>query len=163
MTSAVSLRPARLADLMALGRLGALLVEEHHEFDPKRFIAPRSDLARRYGEFLVSQTTKPDMFVLVAERDGALVGYAYAGVEGNDYMALRGPAGALYDLVVDPLHRRQRVGTRLMEAALAELARRGAPRVVLFTADKNHGAQAMFAKAGFRRTMVEMTRELESG
>ena len=86
--------------------------------------------------------------MLVAERDGELVGYAYAGVEGNDYMALRGPAGALYDLVVDPLRRRQRVGTRLMEAALAELARRGAPRVVLFTADKNHGAQAMFAKAG---------------
>ena len=163
MTSAVSLRPARPADLEPLGRLGALLVAEHHEFDPERFIAPRPDLARRYGEFLVSQTTKPDMFVLVAERDGALVGYAYAGVEGNDYMALRGPAGALYDLVVDPLHRRQRVGTRLMEAALAELARRGAPRVVLFTADKNHGAQAMFAKTGFRRTMVEMTRELGKG
>jgi hypothetical protein len=33
--------------------------------------------------------------------------------------------------------------------------------VVLFTADKNHGAQAMFAKVGFRRTMIEMTREFD--
>lgn len=160
MTSALSLRPARPADLEALGRLGALLVAEHYEFDHRRFLAPRPDLAQLYGEFLVSQTTRPDMFVLVAERDGALVGYAYAGMEGNDYMALRGPAGALYDLVVDPVHRRQRIGTALMDAALAELARRGAPRAVLFTADKNHGAQAMFEAAGFRRTMIEMTREL---
>jgi hypothetical protein len=30
----------------------------------------------------------------------------------------------------------------------------------LFTAEKNHGAQAMFARAGFRATMIEMTREL---
>jgi ribosomal protein S18 acetylase RimI-like enzyme len=100
------------------------------------------------------------MVVLVAEREGEVVGYAYAGMEGNDYMALRGPAGALYDLVVDPAHRRQRVGTALLDAALAALSKLGAPRVVLFTAEKNHGAQAMFEGAHFRRTMIEMTREL---
>lgn len=160
MTSPATIRPAKASDLAPVGRLGALLVEEHHAFDPLRFIAPLPDLARRYGEFLVAQAAKPDMLVLVAERDSAVVGYAYAGVEGNDYMALRGPAGALYDLIVDAEHRRQRIGSALMEAALAELARRGAPRVVLFTAEMNHGAQAMFAGAGFRRTMIEMTREL---
>jgi ribosomal protein S18 acetylase RimI-like enzyme len=98
--------------------------------------------------------------VLVAERGGALVGYAFGGMEGNDYMALRGPAGVLYDLVVDPGHRRQRIGTALLEAALAALKDLGAPRVLLFTAEKNHGAQAMFEGASFRRTMIEMTREL---
>ena len=160
MTSSLSVRPAIAADAAALGRLGALLVEQHYEFDPQRFIAPLPNLAERYGSFLVSQIERPDMIVLVAERDGAVVGYAYAGMEGNDYMALRGPAGVLYDLVVDPDHRREGVGTRLMDAALADLRRVGAPRVVLFTAERNHVAQAMFAGAQFRRTMIEMTREL---
>lgn len=160
MTSSVSVRPALDADAAALGHLGALLVEQHYEFDPQRFIAPLPNLAERYGSFLVSQIERPDMIVLVAERDGAVVGYAYAGMEGNDYMALRGPAGVLYDLVVDPDHRREGVGTRLMDAALADLRRLGAPRVVLFTAERNHVAQAMFAGAQFRRTMIEMTREL---
>jgi ribosomal protein S18 acetylase RimI-like enzyme len=160
MLSDVIVRPARPADQAAMGRLGAMLVAEHHDFDPPRFIAPLPNLPERYGSFLVSRIERPEMVVLVAERDEAVVGYAYAGLEGNDYMALRGPAGVLYDLVVDPDHRRQRVGSKLLDAALAELERLGAPRVVLFTAEKNHVAQAMFASAGFRRTMIEMTREL---
>ena len=160
MDPTVTVRPARPDDEQAMGRLGALLVAEHHEFDPQRFIAPLPLLPKRYGEFLVSQIARPEMLVLAAEREGELVGYAYAGLEGNDYMALRGPAGVLYDLVVDPGHRRQGIGTALLEAALDELRSRGAPRVLLFTAEKNEGAQAMFAGAGFRRTMIEMTREL---
>jgi ribosomal protein S18 acetylase RimI-like enzyme len=160
MSSSLIVRTARPDDEKALGRLGAMLVAEHHEFDPRRFIAPIPNLAERYGQFLVSQIERERMLVLVAEREGDVVGYAYAGMEGNDYMALRGPAGVLYDLVVDPAHRRQGIGTALMEAALGRLRELGAPRVLLFTADRNHGAQAMFDRAGFRRTMIEMTREL---
>lgn len=137
-----------------------MLVEEHHDFDPKRFIAPVAQLPKRYGEFLVSRIGKAEMVVLVAERDGDVVGYVFGGMEGNDFMALRGPAGVLYDLVVDPAHRRQGIGTALMDCALAALAKLGAPRVLLFTAEANHGAQALFARTGFRRTMIEMTREL---
>jgi ribosomal protein S18 acetylase RimI-like enzyme len=160
MSPSVTVRRATPDDQAAMGRLGAMLVDEHHAFDPKRFIAPVPMLHERYGQFLVSQIARPEMIVLVAERGGALVGYAFGGMEGNDYMALRGPAGVLYDLVVDPAHRRQRIGTALLEAALAALKDLGAPRVLLFTAEKNHGAQAMFEGASFRRTMIEMTREL---
>jgi len=160
MSSSVRVRTAGGGDEQALGRLGAMLVAEHHDFDPRRFIAPIPDLAQRYGQFLMSQVEREGMLVLVAEREGEVVGYAYVGMEGNDYMALRGPAGVLYDLVVDPAHRRQGIGSALMDAALDRLRELGAPRVLLFTADKNHGAQALFDRAGFRRTMIEMTREL---
>jgi RimJ/RimL family protein N-acetyltransferase len=51
----------------------------------------------------------------------------------------------------------------LLRAALDAVAHLGAPRAVLFTADKNHVAQALFDKAGFRRTMIEMTLELGGG
>jgi len=163
MTSLVTIRPAVAADRAAIGRLGVLLVAEHHQFDPRRFIAPIPDLAQRYGTFLITQSERAEMTVLVAERKGQVVGYAFAGMEGNDYMALRGPAGVVYDLVVDPDHRRQGIGRVLLAAALEALSDLGAPRAVLFTADKNHVAQALFDKAGFRRTMIEMTLELGGG
>jgi ribosomal protein S18 acetylase RimI-like enzyme len=156
------IRPARASDIPALGRLGAMLVQEHHDFDPQRFIAPAPETPERYGGFLGSQLKKRDIVVLVATRDDEVVGYTYAGVEGYDYMSLRGPAGVLYDIVVDPQQRRQGIGRRLLEATLNALQQAGAPRVVLSTADKNEAAQRLFQRAGFRRTMIEMTRELET-
>jgi ribosomal protein S18 acetylase RimI-like enzyme len=161
MSSQLAVRPARTDDERALGRLGALLVAEHHDFDPKRFLAPIPGIAERYGQFLVSRIGRADTLVLVAEREGELVGYAFGNMEGSDYMALRGPAGVLQDLVVDPAHRRQGIGSALLDAALDGLKTLGAPRVVLFTAHKNEGAQAMFTRGGFRPTMIEMTRELD--
>jgi len=157
---AVHIRPAEPADLEALGRLGALLVRLHHDLDPDRFIAATPETAHGYGSFLGTQLARPSLVVLVAEREGEVIGYAYAGVEGKDYMSLRGPAGVLHDLVVEPAHRGQGVGRALLDAALQALAAKGAPRVVLSTAERNEPAQRLFARAGFRRTMIEMTKEL---
>ncbi len=125
-----------------------------------RFLPATLYTEQGYGSYLGSQLEKPNIVILVAERDGEVVGYTYAGVEGNDYMALRGPAGVVYDIVVDPGHRQQGIGRMLLDATLDALKVRGAPRAVLSTADKNDAAQHLFDRAGFRRTMIEMTREL---
>ncbi len=156
----VTIRPASPADAGAIGRLGALLVQTHHDFDPLRFIPVMPQTPQRYGAFLGSQMDKPSVVVLVAEEAGQLVGYTYAGVEDYDYMSLRGPAGVLYDIVVDPAHRQRGVGRSLLDATLRVLKEKGAPRVVLSTAERNDAAQRLFERAGFRRTMIEMTREL---
>jgi ribosomal protein S18 acetylase RimI-like enzyme len=159
-TPDVTIRAAARSDLAAVGRLGALLVRLHHDFDAERFIAATPATERSYASFLGTQLEQPDVVLLVAERRGEVVGYAWGGVEGFDYMALRGPAGALYDIVVDPAHRGLGVGRLLLDATLAALAAHGAPRVVLSTAERNEPAQRLFERAGFRRTMVEMTREM---
>ena len=161
MSAAPSIRPATLKDVGAIGRLGALLVREHHDFDPQRFIAATSQTEKGYGSFLGTQLKEPNIVVLVAERDGRVIGYTYSGVEGIDYMSLRGPAGVMYDIVVDPDHRQQGVGRQLVDATLEALKSKGAPRVVLSTAERNAAAQRLFDRAGFRRTMIEMTRELD--
>ena len=162
-TDTIVIRPATRADIPALGRLAAALVRLHHDFDPQRFIAAAPETEQRYGAFLGSQLAEPDVVVLVAARGGEVLGYTYAGVEDYDYMALRGPAGALYDIVVDPNHRGHGIGAMLLDATLAALRERGAPRVVLSTATRNDTAQRLFARAGFRPTMIEMTRELGGG
>lgn len=136
-------------------------MQTHHEFDPKRFIAPTSGTARGYGSFLVSQLDDPDIAVLVAEENGEVIGYTYAGVEDYDWMALRGPAGVLHDIVVEPERRGRGAGRRLLDATLEFLRSRGAPRVILWTAARNVAAQRLFVSAGFRDTMIEMTRELD--
>jgi ribosomal protein S18 acetylase RimI-like enzyme len=152
-------RKATPDDARALGRLGALLVAVHHGFDADRFIAPGPGTERGYGSFLVSQIDREEAIILVAEEAGDVVGYVYAELEGPDWMALRGPAGVIYDIIVDPERRQEGIGGLLLQAILKVLADRDAPRVVLHTATPNAVAQRLFAAVGFRSTMIEMTRE----
>jgi ribosomal protein S18 acetylase RimI-like enzyme len=98
--------------------------------------------------------------VFVAERDGVVVGYVYAGLEPLSWKELRGPAGFIHDIVVDDTARRSGLARQLLHAAVEWLRDHGAPRVMLWTASQNEHAQHLFDSIGFRRTMIEMTLEL---
>jgi GNAT superfamily N-acetyltransferase len=155
-----TIRPAREADLQTLGVLGATLMRVHYAFDRQRFLPPGDTPEQGYSWFLGTQLDEEDVVVFVAELDEQVVGYVYAGLEPLSWKELRGPAGFIHDVVVTDRFRDHGVATALLEAALAWLRERGAPRVILWTAEQNATAQRLFARLGFRRTMVEMTREL---
>jgi len=155
----MNIRLAQPHDLAALGRLGAQLVRLHHAFDRDRFMAPAGDIEAGYQWFLGTQLDEPDVVIYVAEQAGTVVGYAYAGLEPLSWKELRDPAGFIHDVVVDESARGQGIGAQLVEAAAAWLEEHGAPRVMLWTAERNPSAQRLFERAGFRRTMIEMTRE----
>jgi ribosomal protein S18 acetylase RimI-like enzyme len=161
MSTTASVRRAESRDLPALGHLGGLLVRLHHGFDSRRFMAPRGDVDGGYAWFLGTQLTEPDAVVLVAEDDDRVVGYVYAGLEPMSWKELREPAGFIHDVVVDESARSRGIATQLVEAAAAWLTEHGAPRVMLWTASANPAAQRLFARLGFRATMLEMTREGE--
>ena len=160
MPDAIAIRRATKTDLPALGKLGALLLRTHYQFDPQRFMAPGDHPEEGYAWFLGTQLREDDVAVFVAERESSIVGYVYAGLEPQSWKELREACGFIHDVVVDESGRRFGVATALMEAAINWLRERGAPRVVLGTAQKNEGAQRLFERLGFRRTMIEMTREL---
>jgi ribosomal protein S18 acetylase RimI-like enzyme len=155
------IRKATTGDLEALGRLGALLMRTHYEFDPQRFLAPGDDPEDGYAWFLETQLREPDVVLLVAEQETRVVGYVYAGLEPLSWKELRGPAGFIHDIVVADDARGTGVARQLIGAAVEWLRRRGAPRVMLWTAAQNERAQHLFNAAGFRTTMIEMTRELD--
>jgi ribosomal protein S18 acetylase RimI-like enzyme len=156
----LTIRPANQKDLAIVGGLGALLVALHHELDQARFLAASPRTPQGYASFLGTQLDEQDIIILVAELEGDVIGYTYAGVEGTDYMSLRGPAGVLHDIVVDAKHRGRGVGQMLLDATVAEFTTRGVKQIVLATAEQNPTAQRFFERAGFRRTMIEMTRDL---
>ena len=158
--AAVHVRRATHADLAVLGRLGAHLMQVHYEFDRRRFVQPTGDAAGSYGRFLRSQIDATDATVLVAERSGAVVGYVYAGIEPFSWKELRDAAGFVHDIVVDAAERRSGVAGALMDAAIAWVRDQGVRSVMLWTAAPNDGAQRLFERLGFRRTMIEMTLDL---
>ena len=156
----IVIRPATQSDAPSLGRLGALLLQTHYGFDQQRFMAPYANTAEGYAWFLSSQLKHKDAVVLVADRAGVILGYVYAALEPTSWKELREASGFIHDVVVDESSRRLGVAERLLNAAIEWLRAQGAPRVMLWTAEHNAGAQRLFERLGFRRTMIEMTREL---
>jgi ribosomal protein S18 acetylase RimI-like enzyme len=156
-----TIRRATESDAPALGRLGGLLLTTHYEFDRQRFMAPGGDPEAGYASFLRWQLAEDDVVVFVAEQEGAVVGYVYAGLEPQSWKELREAAGFIHDVIVESKGRRTGIATALIEAAAAWLKERGAPRVLLWTAAPNDAALRLFERLGFRRTMIEMTRELK--
>lgn len=101
----------------------------------------------------------PDATLLVAERDGRLVGMTLA-VSGRDLE--EGPPTPEGPVVpglchvslvfVAPDAWGQRIGARLLDAVLAEATRRGYDRVQLFTHVANERGRRLYVSRGFRAT-----------
>jgi GNAT superfamily N-acetyltransferase len=159
--SDIIIRPATPEDFDGAGAFGASLVRLHYAFDAQRFMRPWNHLAEGYSEFLQSESTRPGVIVLVAVDAGRVAGYVYAAIEPLSWQELRDEAGFIHDIFVDDPARRRGIAARLVEAAVAWFRDQGMPRVIIHTAEKNVGAQQLFDRLGFRRTMVEMTREIE--
>ena len=158
----ITVRPATAADQEPLGRFGAALMRQHHTADPRRFIQVEHPEAG-YGRFLVSQAANPNSRVMVAENDGQVVGYIFAGLEPTDWMELRGPCGVVQDIYVDEAARHLGAGRALMRAAIDWIRSQGRSQVVLLTKTQNQHAQHLFAALGFRPTMIEMTLDQDPG
>src|SRR5437773_10164983 len=126
----IHIRPAVKSDEVALGRLGAALMRQHHANDPRRFILTDRPEAG-YGRFLVSQLADPNYLVLVAERSDEIVGYVFAGIEPTSWRDLRGPCGFIHDVYVQEGERQRGAGRELVRAAIAWILSSGMSQVVL--------------------------------
>ncbi len=173
-TQHIRVRPASEADLPILGALAGSLVRQHHAYDPQRFVLPR-DVERGYREWFGRELGNAQAVILVAELASprgaeteaepeaeaeTVGGYLYGRMEGRDWNLLLDRHAALHDIVVEPEARGHGVGEALVSRFLEIARERGLPRAVLHSASPNLGAQKLFARLGFRPTMVEMTCEL---
>ena len=141
--SAVSIRLAGPDDAAAV----APLFDAYRQFydqpaDPAgaaRFVLER--LARQESEILIA-----------CDADGWLLGFCQLYPTFCSVVAK--PIFSLYDLFVQPAHRRAGVGRQLLQAAEALARERGKVRLDLTTARSNHAAQALYESQGWQRDEV---------
>jgi ribosomal protein S18 acetylase RimI-like enzyme len=154
----VTIRRAGLADLDAVIELLADTDALHREALPWLF---QQTQGAHWNAFLEPFVTQADrvMFVAVA---------ADAALAGVTYLLLRPPARApivkpaivaeLDSLAVNSAFRRQRIGTRLVEAALAWAKAAGAARTELSVYEFNEPARAFWASFGFETVSRRLVR-----
>ncbi|HEY1607875.1 MAG TPA: GNAT family acetyltransferase [Paraburkholderia sp.] len=89
--------------------------------------------------------TQPELF-FVATCSDAIVGTILAGYDGH--------RGWLYSLAVDPVVRRQGIGTRLVAHAENALAERGCPKVNLQVLPGKHEVLGFYEALGYNADPV---------
>ena len=158
---AALIRQARPGDEYRVAEFAIRLFDQHVEYDPERF----STFANVDGaaRFYRSRFDTPDSAVFVAEIGDEVVGFAYLERDELNYAELLRDGAWLHDIYVDESARAEGIGRDLINAAAEAAKRMGAKKLLLTVAAKNAVAQQVFEKAGFRRTMVEMTLNLTDG
>lgn len=157
--NAVTVRGATTEDLPGVAALAEALVSLHHGFDARRFLKVPG-VAEGYLAWFTRELQNPDAVILVATGEDLVLGYLYGRVEPRDWNMLLDRHAALHDIYVSAEARGRGVAEALVTDFAARVKALGAPRVVLHTASQNESAQRLFARLGFRPTMIEMTREL---
>jgi N-acetylglutamate synthase-like GNAT family acetyltransferase len=132
MQPAVAVRPARLDDAPALV---SLLAELGYPTD--------ADTLKRRRDALVAD---PAVTVLVAERDGRVVGLASMHVMP---LIERAPLARLSAIVVAADERRAGIGRALVERVESEARARGCERLELTSAERRADAHAFYRDLGF--------------
>ena len=136
----VILRAPRAGDGDGLARSWLDAGADYATLNPDLFQIPQADgLAQRLEEWLLSITSE-HAHALVAEKDGQVIGFITAAIErpvenaaGQLLRDLGRVRVVIHALVVQEAHRRQGIGTRLMEAAEEWARGRGAVVALLDT------------------------------
>ena len=172
MAAKTVIRPAAEADIPAILALYRQLDSALVAMQPEFFcVAPRED------EFVRQAVKAADADYLLAEEDGAVVGFAlvnYAGWTPEFSCVLPHRYACLADLVVDEAHRQQGIGSTLLGAAKRWARDRRLEYLELSVLSQNAPAIALYRKHGFqeagrrknyyqqpREDAIIMTREFE--
>jgi GNAT superfamily N-acetyltransferase len=146
MEPALTVRRAEEADLPTVVRLFAIPDEGNLKLED-----PSSPLPSCYAEALASIAADPRNMLLVAEREGAVVGAFHLTI--LQYVAYRGGRVAqIENVIVEPAARGLGVGAAMMAWAIDEARRQGCFRVQLTSNKARTRAHRFYERLGFKAT-----------
>lgn len=145
------IRRATLQDIAAIRRLQEQWADEDITYG---FVPD--------GEEQIRQQIGP--YLLVAEVDGALVGFISGSQQISDGMAIA-PEGTRYleidNVYVTPEFRQQEIGGKLLDAILAVAREEGVGKALVYSATRDlHRVLAFYERHDFRPWYVQMFRDL---
>ncbi len=150
------IRLAEAADAERIGDLWAEMVAYHAALDPQTF-RPADRGAERYARAILDRLVDRDARVLVAEMDGAVVGYVngvIADITTELFMPLR--CGLLADIYLQAAYRRRGLGTQLVERLMLWFRSRRVNHFEWHVSAGNHEALAFWKAIGGETTMLRM-------
>lgn len=150
------IRLAEAADAERIGELWAEMVSYHAVLDPQIF-RPAAGGAELYARSILDRLSDADARVLIAEIDGAVVGYVngvIADITTEMFLPLR--CGLLADIYVQAAFRRRGLGRQLVERLTLWFRSRGIGHFEWHVSAGNREALDFWKTIGGETTMLRM-------
>ena len=141
-------RPAAPDDAAAIAHVHVTSWQTTYPAMVPQPVLDRLSIDRR-REFWVSRLADPDTRTWVAELDGEVVGFVGTNILDRPDMPRTGELESIYLLAEA---RGKGIGTRLMDAAVEDLAERNLDSVILWVLTDNAPARGFYERAGWRLT-----------
>lgn len=154
------IRLANSADAERIGELWLEMVAYHAEFDPVMF-RPSPHGAALYAQNVRERLEDPRARLLVAEAEGAVVGYAsglIADLTTGFFLPLR--SGLLSDIFVAESHRRRGLGRALVERLALWFRDSGVRQFEWHVSADNEPALAFWAALDGKTTLLRMRAQI---
>ena len=148
-------RSARMNDLPSLLKFEQGVINAERPFDP----------TLKHGAVyydLKSMIEADHIEIVVAEKEGNLIGCGYARIESAPPYLIHDRYSYMAYMYVEPAHRRKGVNRLVIEALKKWSRAQGISELRLKVYDENHGAIKAYKKAGFKELAVEMRMDLSS-
>ncbi len=161
MTDSLIIRPAVVADELAIARLWSYLMAELVRLDARQ-PRPTPGAERVYAARVVSTLDDPDTRVLIAESSGHVCGFILGAQIGQSDLFQPIHTGFIADLYVESGARRSGMGRALVEALRTWFVERGIERIALNVDSANTAGIAFWAAQGAHNSQIKMQIELDS-
>ncbi len=114
-----------------------------------------------YIEYLLDRCAEHDGAVMVADRQGEVVGFiCVVAAMRNDSPDDPAPFAWVHDIFVRPAFRRAGIASKLMAEAEAFAHAHGASTLRFGVLGRNHEARAFYERQGFRDYVLVMTKSV---
>ena len=118
---------------------------------------------KKQSQFIGELIREDPQQVLVAEKEGELIGYVAYQVEQKAPVEMSRKRSFIHDLYVSPSHRGRGVGRSLLQACLNHLIDAGPRQVRIAVWVRNAGAIQLYRKMGFNDHLMVMKTETGVG
>lgn len=154
----MTIKKATLADLEEIMSLWHELTTYKVNLEP--YLTLAKDHIQTAREYLSGKLLDPDTIILLALKDGRAVGYLMGFLIFPPPVFTPRKIGFINEVAVAEEFRRQGIGTRLVEEALAWFRERGATSLELSVYAKNQVAKEFWHKLGFTEIRAGLAREI---
>ena len=146
----ITIRKALPSDMDALLRFEQGVIAAERPFDPTL----KTGKIHYYD--LMGMINAPDVELLVAELDGALIGSGYARIEAAKHYLQHPIHAYLGFMYVEPAHRGKGVNHQIIAALTTWARSRNVNELRLDVYHENLNAIKAYEKAGFSKNMINM-------